>query len=104
MAVEFKGLGYVTVVSAGTPVVLSASKIMVAGCLIQAPSTNAGVVYVGGADLDATQRAAELSPGSAIEIVGPSIRGIEEEFDLARIKVDAANSGDKVSVSYFIRS
>lgn len=104
MAVELRGLGYVTVVAAGTPVPLSATAIQAPGCVIQAAKTNTGVVYVGGSNLDATHRGNELSPGDSIEIIGPMIRGIEEELNLALIKVDAATSGDKVVVSYFIRS
>lgn len=102
--VEIKGLGYVTVDSAGTAVPLSATQIITPGCLIQAAKTNVGIIYVGGASLDANSRAVELSPGEAVEVVGPGISGSEEELNLAQIKVDAATNGDKVLVSYFIRS
>jgi hypothetical protein len=102
--VELKGLGYVTVTTAGTPVPLSSTQIITPGCLIQAAKTNTGIVYIGGSDLGALTRATELSPGEAIEIVGPGISGSEEELNLAQIKIDAATSGDKVVVSYFIRS
>lgn len=105
MAVKMKGLGYVTVTVAGTPVPVSATQIISAGCLIQAATTNTGLIYVGGSNLSGvTGRALEITPGSAIEIVGPDIRGIQEEIDLADIRVDAATSGDKVVVTYFTRS
>jgi hypothetical protein len=103
MAVKYKGLGYVTIATAGTPVVLTATPTYTPCCKIQAATTNAGVVYVGGNDLDATHRGDELPPGAALEITGPQIGGTEDEFDLAQVKVDAANNGDKVIVSYFAR-
>lgn len=103
MAIKLMGLGDVTVASAGTPVPLSASQIISPGCSIRAKATNTGNVYVGGTNLSSSTRAAELGPGDAIEIVGPQIGGTEEELDLAQIYVDAANSGDKVTVAYFTR-
>jgi hypothetical protein len=104
MAVEFRGLGYVSVAAAGTPVALNGgSRLMAASIVIQAPASNVGLVYLGGTDLDATHRALELAPGSSVEITGPDIRGIGEELDIGRIMVDAANNGDKISVGYFIR-
>lgn len=103
MAVKYRGLGYVTVTTAGTPVPLASTDIRAAGCLIQAASTNAGVLYVGGDDLTSLLRGCEISPGDAISIDGPMIGGIEEEFMLSEVKIDAATSGDKVLVSYFIR-
>lgn len=103
--VEFKGLGYVTVATAGTPVPVSSTQIITPGCLIQAAKTNSGLIYVGGANLNGTTgRAHEISAGEAVEIVGPGISGSEEEINLAQLKIDAANDGDKVLVSYFIRS
>ncbi len=103
MAVKYRGLGYVTVTTAGTPVQISSTEIRAAGCLIQAASTNTGTIYVGGDNLDATHRGCEIAPGDAISIEGPMIGGIEEEFDLSEIKIDSVSSGDKVLVSYFIR-
>lgn len=103
MAVKLTGLGYVTIATAGTPVPLSATQILTPGCLIQAATTNTGLVYVGGSDLDGTHRGIELPPGAAIEVEGPMIGSMLEEFDLSQIKVDAATNGDKVLVSYFTR-
>lgn len=103
MAVRYKGLGYVTVVAAGTPVVLNATELMTSAVMIQGAVTNVGAIYVGGSDLDATHRGAEIGPGVGLLITGDDVRGIAEEFSLSEIKVDAANSGDKVVVSYFAR-
>jgi hypothetical protein len=102
--VKLKGLGYVTVSSSGTPVPLSSSSVRTAACHIQADPSNTGVIYVGGVNLDATHRGVVLSPDRGTEITGPHIRGIEEEFDLSEVYIDAATSGDKVIVSYFERS
>lgn len=103
MAVKLEALGYVTVAAAGTPVVLTSSEIRTPAVHIQAATTNTGVMYIGGSSLDATHRGVELSPGSGVEITGPTIGGKEEELFLSEIKVDAATSGDKVLVSYFVR-
>lgn len=103
--VELKGLGYVTVTTAGTPVPISATQIVTPGCLIQAAKTNTGLIYLGGTNLSGSNgRAHEIAAGEAIEIVGPGISGSEEEINLAQLRIDAANDGDKVLVSYFIRS
>lgn len=101
--VKFKGLGEVTVTTAGTPVPLIETEVITPGCAIMCLSTNVGKIYVGGADLSSTTRGVELDPGEVLEIQGPQIGGNQEEFDLSEIYIDSESNGDKVIVSYFTR-
>lgn len=101
--VDFKGLGDITVSSAGTPVQVSATQILTPGCAITAKATNTGNIYVFGSGQTSSAAGAEVRPGESIEITGPQIGGTEDEFDLSRIYIDAATSGDKVTVAYFAR-
>lgn len=100
--VKLNGLGLVTVASASTPEPLSATQIRTPGASIQAPATNSGNVRVGSSDV-ASAWAGELRPGEAMEITGPLLRGIEEEFSLSDIYVDVDEDGDGVIVGYWER-
>lgn len=73
-----------TVTSAGTRVQL-ASNAVVAG-IVQAPSTNTGKIYVGGATVSSTVYGAELQPGQA--------SGIQID-NTNKIYIDASVNGDK---------
>jgi len=103
MSVDFKGLGDVTVTTAGTRVPLTATQILTPGCVIAAKATNSGNIFVGHDNVAATTAGAVIRPGETMEITGPQIGGTEEEFDLARIYIDAGSNGDKVTVGYFAR-
>ena len=105
MAVDLKGLGAVTVVTAGTAVPLSATQIITPNVVVQALSTNTGKIFVGGSNVsNSANYAAALQPGESLEITGPVAAGSkEEEVDLSRIYIDASSSGDQASVGYFAR-
>lgn len=75
-----------TVTTAGTRVQL-ASNTIIAG-ILQAPSTNTGNVYIGGATVSNTVFGAELQPGQS---VGIAISNTD------KIYIDAASNGDKVA-------
>lgn len=75
-----------TVTTAGTRVQL-ATNTVVAG-ILQAPSTNTGLIYVGGSGVSSTVFGAELQPGQAC---GIAISNTD------KIYVDASVSGDKVA-------
>lgn len=72
--------------SAGSRIQLAKNAI-VAGVL-QAPSTNSGIVYVGGSNVSSTVFGAELQPGQS---VGIAINNTN------KIYIDAASSGDDVA-------
>lgn len=59
------------------------------GVVVQAPSTNTGVVYVGGSDVSATVYGAELQPGQS---VGLAINNTNKVY------VDTATNGNDVAV------
>lgn len=75
-----------TVTTAGTRVQLASNSIT-AGVL-QAPSTNAGNVYIGGSTVSATVFGSELQPGQSI---GVNISNTN------LIYIDSATNGDKVA-------
>lgn len=78
-------IGFITAVTtAGTRVQLAANAI-VAG-IMQAPSTNVGVIYVGAATVSAAVFGAELQPGQSTGIAIDNTN---------RIFIDASSSGDK---------
>ena len=77
--VAFRG----TVAGAGTPVQLATNAIS-AG-ILEAPSTNGGLIYVGGTDVSSTIYGAELQPGQST--------GIQID-NTNKIWIDASVSGD----------
>jgi hypothetical protein len=74
--------------TAGTRVQL-ASNTIVNGFIIQAPSTNTGVVYVGGANVSSTVYGAELQPGQSTSVMIDNTN---------KIYVDTNVSGSAVAV------
>ena len=85
----------IDVPAAGTPVegpVATAKKF-----ILNAPAGNAGAVFYGGADIDATHRAA-LQPGTSSPEFEAPLAG---EIDLSDLRFDAANNGDDVELVYY---
>lgn len=81
-------VAFVTAVTtAGTRVQLGSNA--VSGCILQAPSTNTGIMYVGGSIVSATVYGAELQPGQATSIAIDNTN---------KISIDSSVSGGKVSV------
>lgn len=76
-----------TVTTAGTRVQLSSNAIE--GAVLQAPSTNTGVIYVGGSNVSSSVFGAELQPGQA---TGLAIDNAN------KIWIDASVNGDKMSL------
>jgi len=77
-----------TVTTAGVRVQL-ASNVLSNGIIIQAPSTNTGIIYVGDATVSATVYGAELQPGQSTSFAGSNTN---------LIYVDTSVSASKVSV------
>lgn len=76
-----------TVTTAGTRVQL-ASNTLTNGGIIQAPSTNTGLIYVGGSNVSSTVYGAELQPGQSTSIAIDNTN---------KIYVDSSVNGDKVA-------
>lgn len=82
-------LAFVTAVAtAGTRVQL-ASNTVVNGFIIEAPSTNTGIIYVGGATVSSTAYGAELQAGQSTSVMISNTN---------KIYIDASVSADKASV------
>ncbi len=79
--------GKKTVTEAGTAEALSTTQALVSGVTIKALSTNTGLIYVGGATVDA-DTGFQLALGEAVFI---------EIDDLATVYVDSAVSGEGVT-------
>lgn len=103
MAVELKGLGLVTVASSAAPAQVSATSIRTPGASLQAPAANTGNIRIGNSAVSTTY-AVELRPGECVEITGPLIRGMEDEFDLSQIYIDVDVNGEGAIVAYWARN
>lgn len=75
-----------TITTSGVRVQLASNSIV--GGIIQAPSTNTGVIYIGGADVSSTVFGAELQPGQSAGIAVSNTN---------LIYADTATSGNKVA-------
>ncbi len=91
----------ITVTTAGTRKQVSTTSLNVRSAIIQALTTNAGKLYVGGVAVDSTH-CLTLDPGQSVtlELPGDPLG----EIDLTAVYLDAANSGDKANVLYMINA
>lgn len=86
--------------TAGTPVPISASRLLTKSVSVESDNTNAQPLYVGDSTVDAVttpKRGNRLSKG---EIWGMSIEYHKEYIDLSTIYIDTALSGQIAQVSY----
>lgn len=102
MAVKLITLPNVTVVSAGTPVQITADKIMANAVFVQAHEDNTGNIYVGDENVSAS-RGTSVGPGQPLQYSGNPQMQLLSEFLLSDVWIDAANDGDRVRVAYFRR-
>lgn len=100
MAYKLYTLSPVTVAVAGTEVQLSSDGgLAAASVIITAKTGNDGAMYVGGEGVTSSS-GEELNPGDSLQIGTDSLRGSSYEIFLNSIWVDAAVSGDSVTVQY----
>ena len=85
------------VTSAGTPERIIATDLWVEECLIEAPATNTGVIYINSSNATGTNRHT-LQPGQFMTISTSSRAAAT--FNLKEIWFDGATSADKIVVSY----
>ncbi len=76
-----------TITTAGTRVQL-ASNTLTNGAIIQAPSTNTGLVYIGGSNVSSSAYGAELQPGQSTSVAVSNTNAIY---------ADSSVNGNKVS-------
>lgn len=91
--------GQKTVATAGTQLALVAAKTLVENLLITAPAANAGVVYIGDADVSSTTGLV-IAAGATVNLADLVKAEGKVFFDLNKIYVDAATNGDKVTFLY----
>lgn len=82
-------VAFVTAVTTAGVRVQLGSNALTGGAILQAPSTNTGLIYVGVVTVSATVYGAELQPGQATSFAGNNTN---------LIYIDASVSGDKMSV------
>lgn len=100
MAYKLYTLAPVVVASAGTEVQLTADEgLAAASIIVTAKTGNDGAVYVGGEGVSSAS-GEELNPGDSLQIGADSLRGSSNEIFLNSVWVDAAVSGDSVTVQY----
>lgn len=97
-----KTLTEVSVVTAGTPVPLSATSLLVLNASVQFADTNTGDIYVGESDVAINKCLVLNGSTPSLNLEAEDTAADEDAvvFDLADIYIDAANSGDKVRVAY----
>lgn len=76
-----------TVTTAGSRVQL-ASNVLTIGAILEAPSTNTGLIYVGDVTVSSTVFGAELQPGQSTSVALDNTN---------RIYIDSSVNGDKMS-------
>lgn len=87
------------VAAAGTRACLSATDLFSSHARLKARSNNAGLVYVGGADV-AAANGYHLAANAEIQL-GDLMRGAQNEaINLKDVCIDAATNGDGVRVIY----
>lgn len=97
-----KTLPKVVVAAAGTAVPLSATPLLVMQATIQFNGLNAGDIYVGEADVTVNKCLVLSASTPALALEGDDTASDEDKvvFDLNKVYVDAAVSGDSVFVAY----
>jgi hypothetical protein len=103
-ALKLKTLAAVTVVTAGTPVRVSLTSIMVYEVLITSVSTNTGIQAVGDEDVDAsTNRGGLIEPNNHLELAPPdSARGYDQ-IDLKDVYLDSTTNGAIFTILAWVR-
>ena len=93
----------VQVVTAGTPVPLSATPTQTIAVVVQADPDNNGNIFLGNAGVTASQ-CMVLAPGKGFEILCEDTLADEDTvyIDLAEVFVDAATSGDSVYIAELV--
>lgn len=89
----------VTVPSAGTRVQLNSTKISSPAVILQAKTTNTGIIYVGGSSV-AAGLGFELQAKDSVSLGDLELSGDDTDLDLSKWYIDASVSGEGVNVFY----
>ena len=104
MASILKQLGSLNLDSAGTAQAFSATDIVAESVLLSAPAGNTGVIYIGDADVSATNAAFILVAGGSVVLDMPRISGGNDMTNLKLWYFDGGTTGDDVTVGYIQRT
>lgn len=88
----------VTVPTAGTAVPVSSTQLTCTGVEFYVPSTNTGVIYIGGSNVDNTMR--PIAKTGSWSPPDTALSGTSGMYDLSQIYVTSANNNDTVIVTY----
>ena len=83
--------------SAGTSAPISTTDIKTRSVVIQARAGNAGTIYVGGADVDASH-SVRLAPGDSVTIEAPGDPAAY--ISMSDVYFDGTNTNDDIDVVY----
>lgn len=89
---------------AGTAeVLISQEHLGIASLHVKAPSSNAGSIYFGDADVASDRNILELAPGQEADISGVMVCGTLDEIDASSLYV-LGTASDVVTIGYMKRS
>lgn len=102
--IGFKTPSVVTVATAGVPVPLSATELLVNSVIVQWNDGNLGEVYLGEADVNINKALKLNATCPSFGLSADDTMSDEDNcvIDLSKLYVDAANNGDKVFVAYTV--
>ena len=103
MGTSITQLSQQTLTLGGTAQRITSTQTIGYSVLILAASTNTGSVYIGSSAVTSANSAVKLAAGSTFLIEGIESSGGHEKIDLRDIYWDGT-TGDKISVSYSVRS
>lgn len=93
---------YKTVATAGTQERLTSDRILTPYLIVSAEVSNTGNIYVGDADVSATDAFVELDAGQRIQLDPKTVGGMKGYFDLSQIWVDASVNTDGAYFGYLV--
>lgn len=104
MAAVLKQLASLNLTAAGTAQAFSATPIIAQTVILNAKTGNTGLIYVGDADVDATNAAFSLAAGETVIVHMPVISGGNADTDLSKWFFDGGTTNDDLLVGYIQRT
>jgi hypothetical protein len=92
-----------SIASAGTPQVLTATKIHAEAVIFSCPSTNTGSVWIGSSSLSTTRFIYSIPAGGSFQMaVDPTDKNDSAAIKLETLYIDGTTTGNKLNVGYMI--
>ncbi len=93
-----------TVATAGTATVCSAASQPVISVYFEALGTNTGTIYIGDSTVSSTKYITALAAGAGFGISTDAKGRLGGELQLSTLSANASVSGDKVQMTYLVRT